>query len=50
MRNKRKDEIDDLFEEPFCGVHSVPTEDAVLSKEQAKRIICQTTNSQCTKC
>ena len=36
MRNKRKDEIDDLFEEPFCGVHSVPTEDAVLSKEQAK--------------
>ena len=36
LQNKKKDEIDSLFEEPFCGVHSIgPTDDA-LSKEQAK--------------
>ena len=31
----RRDEVDVLFEEPFCGVHSVPT-DHVPSKEQGK--------------
>ena len=34
-RNKKRDEVDVLFEEPFCGVCSVPT-DHVPSKEQAK--------------
>lgn len=35
IRNKKRDEVDVLFEEPFCGVHSVPI-DHVASKEQAK--------------
>ena len=35
IRNKKRDEVDVLFEEPFGGVCSVPT-DHVPSKEQAK--------------
>ena len=35
IQNKKRDEVDVLFEEPFYGVHSVPT-DHVPSKEQAK--------------
>ena len=41
LRNKKKDEVGILFEEPFCGVHTVSTspaaaEDDALAKEKAK--------------
>ena len=36
LQNKKKDEVDKLFEEPFCGVHSIGPTDDSLSKEQAK--------------
>ena len=39
LRNKKKDEVDHLFNEPFCGVHTVSEsagEDDALVKEKAK--------------
>ena len=39
LRNKKKHELQALFDKPFCGVHIVPptpTEDTALSKEKAK--------------
>ena len=39
LRNKKKDDIEILFGEPFCGMHTIPepiTEDTVLTRERAK--------------
>ena len=41
LRNKKRDDIEVLLAEPFCGMHTIPepvtdSEDSVLAKERAK--------------
>ena len=41
LRNRKKEEVDVLFEEPFCGGHTIPesqttSDDVDLEKERAK--------------